>query len=303
MKDVGPASWVGAILILLGTLGFSSKAILVKVIYEKMPDMAAISLMSLRMMMALPVFAVVAWLMHRRNSTHISLKTNMGFMFLGAWGYYLAGFLDFSGLQLIPASLERLILFLYPTLVVVFSAVAYKQKITMKQAVALVISYAGIAIVFIEQLSAGHSEHIKGSVLIALSAAVFAIYVMVSGQKIRKVGSHHFTAWAMTGAALATLFHFVITQPISQLSVDNDVLGITAIMALFATILPAFLINAGIQRIGASMAAIIGTAGPVFTLIMAWLFLGENLSSIQLLGMTVIILGALLPVLEKQKKP
>ncbi len=284
----------GSLLVLLGALGFSTKAILVKLVYASAPEVDAITLMALRMLFALPFFLLVAaWLRGQAQAVRLTAGDQLLISAMGVLGFYLSGFLDFSGLAYISAGLERLILFLYPTLVIVFSALFYRRPVHGREGLALLLSYGGIGVVFGGQAGTNEPRFMLGAGLVFGAALTFALYLMISGKLVRRVGSLRFTAHAMSVACLATLAHFAIDHDLSDLFLPGKVYALALLMALVATVVPAFLMNAGMQRIGAGPAAIIGTTGPVATLLLAWLLLGETLSALQLTG-TALILGGVL---------
>lgn len=290
---------IGFALVLLGALGFSAKAILVKLAYAANPEVDAIFLMALRMLFALPFFLLVAvW--HNKKTQALPLdKKQWGVVIvLGLMGYYLASYLDFIGLQYISAGLERVIIFLYPTFVVLFSALVYRRKITARVGIALGLSYIGTLLVFIEHLSVASSGLLLGSGFVLGSAVIFAWFVMGSGVMTLRIGSARFTAYTMTVASVATLVHFVVQHGdnFSRLlslpySEWQRVYYLALLMAIFSTVLPAFFMNAGIRRIGAGSAAIISTTGPIVTLVLAYLLLDEAITSLQLMGTLFVLAG------------
>lgn len=211
---------------------------------------------------------------------------------LGILGYYIASLLDFEGLQYIPAKLERLILFLYPTFVVLFSAGIQRKTINRHQALALGLSYAGMILVFVENMTPAEAPKLfLGSSLVFFSAIAFAFFLMGSGMMVKRIGSTRFTAYSMTVACLATGLHFVIQHGLSPLNLPDSVYWLALIMAIFSTVLPAFLMNAGIRRIGAGSASIISSTGPIGTLGLAFLLLGERLPLAQLAGTVLVLIG------------
>ncbi|HHJ13503.1 MAG TPA: EamA/RhaT family transporter [Gammaproteobacteria bacterium] len=285
---------LGSALIVLGAIGFSAKSILIKLAYADSAQIDAITLMTLRMLFALPFFLGIAlWHDSAKFASH-SLQDWGALLLLGVMGYYLASLLDFKGLEYISAGLERLILFLYPTFVVVLTALFYRRPIAGIQRMALVLSYAGIGLVYSAQPITTSPELPLGALLVFGSAFAFAIYMTASGHYIPRFGSRRFTAYSMSIACGVTIAHFLLSRPLSQLAVPPDVLALAVALALLSTVLPAFLMNAGIRRIGADRAAIIGTVGPVSTLLLAWLVLDEALTLLQLFGAALVLCGALL---------
>ncbi|MGZ5076473.1 MAG: DMT family transporter [Methylobacter sp.] len=286
----------GYLFVLLGAFGFSAKAVLVKLAYSYSPQLDVITLMGLRMAISLPFFLVVALWSANDSTTNDAQRLSRGdwlmIFGLGLLGYYIASFLDFAGLQYISAGLERLILFLYPTFVVLFTAVGQRKAINRHQALALVLSYAGMILVFADNSTeAASSGLMLGSALVLLSAIAFAVFLMGSGMMVKRIGSTRFTAYSMTVACLATGLHFMLQHGVGLLSLSADVYWLALIMAVFSTVLPAFFMNAGIRRIGSGSASIISSIGPVGTLGLAFLLLGETLTLAQLGGTVLVLIG------------
>jgi drug/metabolite transporter (DMT)-like permease len=287
----------GYLFVLLGAFGFSAKAVLVKLAYTYSYQLDAITLMVLRMAISLPFFLAVAiWSANDsariNDAQRLSGQDWLMIFGLGLLGYYIASFLDFAGLQYISASLERLILFLYPTMVVLFTAALQRRAINRHQALALALSYAGMILVFVDNMaSIASSGLLLGSALVLSSAVAYAFFLMGSGMMVKRIGSTRFTAYSMTVACLATGLHFVIQHGSEMLSLPANVYWLALIMAIFSTVLPAFLMNAGIRRIGAGSASIVSSAGPIATLGLAFLLLGEALTLAQLAGTALVLVG------------
>lgn len=291
---------IGASLVFIGAVLFSGKAVLVKLAYAYQID--AISLLALRMLFSLPFFVGIAYYSGNKvEQVKLSLKDWGAVVGMGLLGYYLASLFDFLGLQYISASLERLILFVYPTLVVVLSALFFGVRIGRREYVALLLTYLGIFVVFYNDVAIGQNNVIKGAVLIFASALTYAIYLMGSGRLIPKLGSVRFTAYAMVVSSLAVLVHFVCTQSLSGLAFPPQVYWISIGMAVFSTVLPAFLLSEGIRLIGSGRASIVGSVGPVSTIVLAYFFLQEAITLHQVAG-TVLVLGGVLAVSAKDKK-
>lgn len=291
---------IGSAFILLGAIGFSAKSILIKLAYADSAQIDAITLMTLRMTLALPFFLAVALWSREPDVQKRRSGDWMALMLLGLMGYYLASLLDFKGLEYISAGLERLILFLYPTIVVFLTALLYRRPISRAQRWALLLSYAGILLVYGTNPYAESPDIPLGAMLVLGSAVAFAIFMTGSGHFIHRFGSKRFTAYSMSIACFATIIHFLASRPIDQLAVSNKVLGLAVMLALVSTVMPAFLMSAGIRRIGADQASIIGTLGPVATLVMAYLLLDEALDLPQIIGSTMVLGGVLLVSLAKR---
>lgn len=288
---------IGCLFVLLAAFGFSAKSILVKLAYAYSTQLDALTLMLLRMAISLPFFLVVAaWT--NRPSSNISDNQKMRtvdwliVVILGFLGYYLSSLLDFEGLAYISAGLERLILYLYPTFVVLLTACVYRKSINRHQCYALVLSYAGILLVYAnQQLQSNTPGLFLGSALVATSALTFAIFMVSSGILIRRIGSMRFTAYTMTVACVLTGVHFMVKHSAYPQTFPAEVYGLAGIMAIFSTVLPSFLMNAGIQRIGAGSASIISSAGPIGTLVLAYFLLDEKLTIAQLAGTVLVLVG------------
>ncbi|MGR9114124.1 MAG: DMT family transporter [Gammaproteobacteria bacterium] len=283
----------GLIFVLLGALGFSTKSILIKLAYGVSDQVDAISLLALRMLFALPFFLIVAVWHHKRNTSSQALQKKqwLSLAMLGMMGYYLASYLDFIGLQYISAGLERVILFIYPTFVVLLSAIASKRFITLREMLALALSYGGMVFVFIDSMTMESAGLILGSVSVLASAMVFACFMMGSGVMVKQIGSARFTAYSMTVASLVTLMHFVLKGRGGLTEFPVDVYWLALFLAVFSTVLPAFFMNAGVKRVGAGSASIISSAGPIATLALAFIILDEAVTAIQFFGTLLVLTG------------
>ncbi len=287
---------LGYLFVLLGAFGFSAKAVLVKLAYSYSHQLDAITLLVLRMAMSLPFFLAVALWSANDSTAEDAQRLNrqdwLMIVGLGLLGYYIASLLDFAGLQYISAGLERLIIFLYPTFVVLFTAAIQRRAINRHQALALILSYAGMMLVFVDnRMAMASSGLLLGSALVFCSAIAFAFFLMGSGMMVKRIGSTRFTAYSMTVACLATGLHFMIQHGVELLNLPAGVYWVALIMAVFSTVLPAFFMNAGIRRIGAGSAAIISSIGPIGTLALAFLLLGETLTLAQLAGTALLLIG------------
>jgi drug/metabolite transporter (DMT)-like permease len=288
-----PEVLAGVIFAVLGALGFSAKAVLIKLAYRYSVDAA--TLLALRMLFSLPFFlAVGIWSQRHGGQVPLTRRDHAGVVMLGLLGYYLASYLDFLGLQYISAGLERLILFLYPTLVVLISALWLKRPIVRREGFALLLSYGGIALAFFNDSATAQNDIYLGAALIFASALAFAIYLIGGGQLIVRLGASRFTAYAMTVSVVAALAQFFLTHPVQALRQPAPVYWLSLTMAILSTVLPAFLMSAGIRRIGASRAALIATIGPVSTILLAHAFLGETISSLQMVGTVLVCTGTVM---------
>jgi drug/metabolite transporter (DMT)-like permease len=223
---------------------------------------------------------------------------------IGITGFYVASYLDFIGLQYISASLERMVLYIYPTLVLIISAIFLRKKISRIQIYALFLTYIGVSIIFSGKIAAaGNSNPFLGAIFVFFAALTYAIYLVGSGQLLPRIGTRRFTSYSMIAAAFMVLLHHAIMGQSNLFQYSLEIYGLVLFMAIFATVVPTFMISEGIRIIGANNAAILGAIGPVSTIILAYLFLGEILYPRQWLGAVIIISGILLITLNKNKQP
>lgn len=293
----------GFIICLLGAICFSSKAIFVKLAYRE-TDVDAVTLLALRMIFSLPFFLVSAGMASSKSSNvKFSLKQWVAVAIIGALGYYVSSLLDFLGLQYISAGIERLILFIYPTLVLLMSSVLFKEKIKRTQWLAVAITYAGLILAFFAEAdiyeSSTHDLYL-GGFLIFTCAITYAMYIVGSGRMIPVIGAAKFNSYAMSFACIAVLIHFFVTSDSSLINLEPLVYVYSAAMALFATVIPSYLISEGIKRIGSDNAAIVSSVGPVSTIIQANIFLYEPILAVQIAGTILILVGVL--IIGRSKK-
>ena len=284
----------------LGVVLFSSKAIMVKIAYDYKVD--AISILLLRMLFAFPFYVVIAYL-YRNKQNEIKLK-NQDYLWLilfGFIGYYLASYFDFVGLTYIKASLERIILFLYPTIVILFNKLFLKQPITKVQKLAIGLTYLGIIITFSNEVSISGSETYLGGFFILLSAVTYASYLVGSGWLIPKFGVMKFTAYAMIISCISVFIHYSIISDVNLFSFSWQVYVLGFLIAIFSTVIPSFLVSTSIKIISSSNFAIVAGLGPISTIILATIFLNERLTWLQLFGALIVIVGILIVSIKKQK--
>lgn len=284
----------GIVLVLASATGFASKAIFVKLAYGYGVD--AITLLALRMLAALafllPWMAWKAWRTPATQPRQPLSRNQWGWILgLGLVGYYLSSLLDFMGLMHISASLERLILFLYPTLTVLMSAVWFRKPIVPATWLALLLSYAGIALVVSHDISPPGSEFWLGVSLVAASTLTFAFYLTGSQSLIARIGSGRFTEWMLIVSGAMLLAQFLALRPLSALILPWQVYACALAMGLLSTVLPIYWMAAGLGKIGASRAAMLSSAGPPLMLLMGAIFLGERLTGWQLAGAALVFAG------------
>ncbi len=275
-------------LALFGSIAFSGKAIIVKLAYRYGVD--AVTLIMYRMLFALPIFAVMAW-WASRGKPPLTRKDWVGVLGLGFTGYYLSSFLDFAGLAYISASLERLILYLNPTLVVVLGWVLYRHGIRWSQALGMVISYCGVMLVFGHEANLQGSNVAWGTLLVFMSAATYAVYLVYSGELVRRLGSLRLVGLATTVACLCCLLQFVLLRPLSAAAVAPEVLWLSVLNATLCTAVPVLMVMMAIERIGAGMAAQAGMVGPLSTILMGVLILGEPFTVWVAAGTALVVTG------------
>jgi drug/metabolite transporter (DMT)-like permease len=278
----------GLILAGLGAVGFSGKAIIVKLAYRYGVD--AVTLIMYRMLFALPLFLLLAWWAGRGKPalTSRDARTVLG---LGFCGYYLASFLDFAGLRYVSASLERLILYLNPTLVLALGAFLFHKKVTRTQILALAVSYCGVLCVFGREMSLQGADVPLGAALVFGSAVSYAIYLSYSGEEVQRLGALRLTGLATTVACLICIAQFLLLRPISSVAVPSAVLWLSVLNATLCTFAPVLMVMMAIERIGASLTAQAGTIGPLSTIFMAVILLGEPFTAWVAAGTVLVLAG------------
>jgi len=285
--------WLGYAFTALGAALFSSKAIFIKLAYLERADAAM--MLALRMVMSLPFFVAVGlyalYLHSRAGRPYPSPRLVAMAALIGFIGYYIAAYLDFAGLVYITAQLERLVLFTYPVFVMLLGWLFFKGRITMNGLIGAAITYSGLAVIFSRGLSADGWTTIIGTLLVLGAALAFALYQLLAKNLITAMGSTLFTAIAMSAASVACVIHYLVVSHGVGPSVSWNYIGLVAGCALFATVLPSFLINAGLGRISPQASSMISTISPLVTIILAVIFLGEAFTFTDAIGTTLIILG------------
>lgn len=284
----------GILIGLAGAICFSTKAIFVKLAYRD-TAIEPVALLALRMIFALPFFLVSAFVSSRKPD---NIKfTNLQWLSvaaLGLLGYYVSSLLDFIGLEYVSAGIERLILFVYPTLVLLFSAMIFRIRIGRYQWLAVGITYVGLTLALFGEIDIklNFTDHFYlGVVSIFGCAVTYALYIVGSGRLIPMVGASKFNSYAMSFACIAVLLHYFVSGNASLFNFSTSVYGYTIAMALVSTVIPSYLISEGIKRIGSDNAAIVASVGPVSTILQAYLFLGEPILGLQIAGTVLILAG------------
>jgi drug/metabolite transporter (DMT)-like permease len=292
---------IGIICVLVGTFCFASKGILIKLAYQY--GITATPLLTLRMLFALLFYTITIIWLQTQQLTALKRSDLWKIAGLGLLSYYVSSLLDFMGLEYISAGLERLILYVYPTLVLLMLAAWKKEKITRKTKLALSIAYAGMLLVFAQDLRLTNNWELTlfGAGLVMLSTISFALFVVLAGDMISKAGPSRFTAYAMLAACIGVLCHGITIGNISELVQPNQVYLLAISLAFFCTVIPSFLMNKGISLIGSGKTAVLGSIGPVVTLFLGALVLHEQITVIQLIGAGLVICGVGLATTHKSK--
>jgi drug/metabolite transporter (DMT)-like permease len=283
-----PGRGAGLALAAAGSIAFSGKAIIVKLAYRHGVD--AVTLIMYRMLFALPLFVGLAWWAGRGKPPltrrDLAVITGLGFS-----GYYLASFLDFAGLQFISASLERLILYLNPTLVLAMGVLLHQQRAAPRQLLALAVSYAGVLLVFGHEIQLTGPNTVLGAALVFGSAVAYAVYLVFSGKEVRRLGALRLTGWATAAACLFCIAQFAVLRPLSAALVAPEVIGLSLLNATLCTFAPVLMVMMAIERIGATLTAQTGMIGPLSTIAMGVLILGEPMNAWIAAGTLLVLTG------------
>ena len=302
VQKTGSKSWVfwGYVCGVLGSIFFSTKAILIKLGYASegiVPD--PVSFLALRVLFAVPAYILVLlWLNHRYKSagkTRPTIKQIIPAFFLGMLGYYVCSLLDFIGLQYITAQLERLLLFTYPGFVFLLGALFFGKSVSLKEGLSLLLAYSGILVIFWGgDISVGENVAL-GSALVLLTAVLFALFQLLAKNRINAMGSLYFTCFGMIGATTAVLSHYIIangTQSFAHVAQYSAyIYFIGFLLGLMGTVLPTFMVNIAIGRIGPQNVAVLGLFSPITTIIFAILLLGEPFGLFDALGTGLTMAG------------
>jgi drug/metabolite transporter (DMT)-like permease len=282
----------GLLLAAAGAIAFSGKAIIVKLSYRYGVD--AVTVIMYRMLLALPFFLLLGWWSERQTfarNNPLSRRDVMGIVALGFVGYYLSSYLDFLGLQYITASLERLILYLNPTLVVLLGWLLFKKQIQPIRMLAMGVSYSGVLLVFAHELSFAGTDVVLGSSLVFASALTYAVYLIYSGQLVQRVGAMRLVGWATSVACVCCIVQFLVLRPLSAAVVPTEVLWLAGLNALACTVAPVLMVMMAIERIGAALTAQTGMIGPMATIVLGVLLLDEPLNVWIGLGTLLVLSG------------
>lgn len=293
--------YFGVILALLSAVCFSTKAVLVKLVYQY--DVDVYTALMLRMLFSLPFFIVIAWLNRsEKQADDLNSKDYYLLIIMGILGYYLSSLFDFIGLKYISTGLERLIVFIYPTIVVLISAVVFKKKIQRNEMFSLMLTYIGVMFVFYHDiLSESKPNGVLGATFVFMSTITYAIYLVGSEKLIPRFGVKRFTCYAMIVSSIAVIIHCIVVNGKINLSLRWEVYALSILMAILSTVLASMLLSQSIKIIGSGKTSIIGSVGPVSTITLAYFFLGERITLFEVIG-TVMVLAGVLTVSSYSKK-
>ena len=280
----------GMVCAVVGAIAFSGKAIIVKLAYRHGVD--AITLIMYRMLFALPLFVIMAW-WAGRGKPALSLRDWLAVVALGFCGYYLSSYLDFAGLSYISAGLERLILYLNPTLVLALGWLLYRKVASGRQLLGLAISYAGVMLVFgMELYTHGAGQQVGwGATLVFLSAVSYAVYLVYSAQYVKRLGALRLVGLATSFACLFCIAQFLLTRPLQAAQVDSAVIWLSVLNATLCTAVPVLLVMLAVERLGAATVAQTGMIGPLSTILMGVWLLGEPLTPVMVAGTALVLTG------------
>ncbi len=285
------------------SLCFCTKGVFAKLAYAAGAD--SITVLALRMGMALPVFLAVGWWSGRKNPPVTSAHDWVRLTVLGFLGYYLSSYVNFSGLQFISVGLERIVLYTYPCLVLLGSAVFYRRRIRPAVWGATAVAYAGIVCAFAGESMQGRGSRenlLLGTGLVFVSALTYAWFILASGELLRRMGPAAFTSRVVGLSCVMILLHYCATRPLAHLvALPGRVYGYGAVLALLGTVAPSYLLGFGLKRAGAQKFAVISTVGPVATILLAWPVLGESLHGWQIAGFLLSLGGGLAVSLLKDR--
>ncbi len=284
--------WTGLALAVGGSIAFSGKAIIVKLAYRHGVD--AVTLIMLRMAMALPFFVAIAW-WAGRGQPALTRRDWLVISGLGLSGYYLASMLDFMGLAYISAGLERLILYLNPTLVLLLGWARFGRRASPRQLLAMVISYAGVLLAFSHEVNLQGDHVLLGGLLVFASAVSYAVYLVYSGEEVKRLGPMRLTGLASSVACLLCIAQFVLLRPLASLAeVAPAVWWLSLLNATVCTVAPVLMVMMAIERVGATLTAQTGMIGPLSTITLGVLLLDEPFSGWIVAGTVLVLAGVAL---------
>lgn len=281
---------LGLLYALGGTALFALKSIFIKLAYAQGVD--TVTLLTLRMLVAAPFYLVVLlWLIYKTQVTSPSKQDLLAILVLGALGYYVSSYFDMQGLNYISAQLERLMLYSYPIMTALLGWLLFHEAITRRLSLALVLTYSGVLLLYAYEANLGGKNISLGVLLVTLSALMFAVYLVYSKRVLNRVGSLLFTSLAMLAATVCVLIHFALTHPLSALWVNSTAWFYAGLLGVFSTVLPSFMLTEALTRIGAARTSMMGTTGPMITILLAVVLLGEPFGWAHFAGMLLVLMG------------
>ena len=284
---------VGIGLAVVGVIGFALRPIFIRIAYVYAQD--PVTLLALRMTFALPFFVVIAaWSGRSSRRTRLTLRDHGTIAFLGFLGYYAASFFDFLGLLYVSAGLGRLLLFLYPTIVVLLSAAFLGKRIQQREVIALALCYAGVALVLSTALEQHNANLPLGAAFVFGGAVIYAVYLVAGSQVIQRVGSVRFTAYAMMSASAFCIVQFLLLRPLSALDLPVVVYLLMLAVAVVSTVIPSFLVSEALRRIGANHVSLIGGLGPLVAILLGYVGVDEAMTALQFFGAVLILAGVMI---------
>lgn len=287
--------WVGVLCVFVAAFCFALKGVLIKIGYRY--HVSTIDLLTLRLLFSLPFYAgTLLWLARRLPPVHLPANGWVWVGTLGILGYYVASYTNFLGLLYIDASLERILLFCYPTFVLLMNAFFAKRRVSGLQWLALALTYLGILLAFLPHLGRGESQRAigLGAFWVVVSGLVYAVYLVGSDSMIARVGSQRYTCYALLAATGPAVVHNALENGLQLGHFPRQVYGLCLLMALVNTVVPTFLMAEGIKRVGSSNASIVGSIGPIFTIVLATSMLGEHIAGWQFIGTALVLAGVFL---------
>jgi len=280
--------WPGLLLAGVGSIAFSGKAIIVKLAYRHGVD--AVTLIMYRMLFALPLFVLLAW-WSGRGKPALTRRDRLTILGLGVSGYYMASFLDFAGLQYISASLERLILYLNPTFVLALGVLLFQHRVSRRHLLALAVSYSGVALAFGHEVRLDGGTVALGAGLVFASAVSYALYLVYSGEEVKRLGALRLTGLATSVACLLCIAQFLLLRPLAALAVAPEVIWLSLLNATVCTFAPVLMVMMAIERVGATLVSQTGMIGPLSTIAMSVLILGEPFTAWLAAGTLLVLAG------------
>ena len=279
---------------------FAIRPIFVKLVYAQGIDPT--TLIAFRMLFSLPIYLLMLVLLLRdpEKKSRLSLSAVVASSIVGLFGYYAASFLDLMGLQYVTAQLGRMILYVYPTLVVLLGALFLREKVNLRMAISLLITYVGVAVIFGHDLNVFGDEVLIGALFILASALSFSFYLIFSKSLIDQLGSRVFTCIALISASIGIFIHYALTRSVASPEVNATGLFWILIIAIFCTVIPTFFTTSAVARIGANKTGIVAMVGPAFTSTFAILILSEVFTTFHAIGISMIIFGVWYLHREKQ---